>query len=71
MNNLLRRLIKAYSLALSPLLGRHCRFHPTCSAYADQALARHGAAKGLWLTLRRLGKCHPYYRGSHDDPVPD
>ena len=71
MKKLFRVLIKAYSLAVSPFLGRNCRFHPTCSAYADQAIERHGALKGLWLALIRIGKCHPYHKGEFQDPVPD
>jgi hypothetical protein len=71
MKNIFRVFIKAYSFAVSPLLGRNCRFYPTCSAYSDQAIARHGALKGLWLALRRIGKCHPWYKGCAHDPVPD
>ena len=62
-------LVKAYRLFLSPWLGSACRFEPTCSAYALQALSLHGAAKGSYLTLRRLGRCHPGCAGGHD-PVP-
>lgn len=71
MKKLLQALIKAYSIAISPFLGRNCRFHPTCSAYADQAIEAHGALKGTWLALKRIGKCHPYYKGEFHDPVPD
>lgn len=70
MKRLLQMIIKAYSLTVSPFLGRNCRFHPTCSAYAHEALETHGAAKGLWLVLKRLGKCHPFYKGCCHDPVP-
>jgi len=63
-------LVKAYQLLLSPWLGGRCRYQPTCSAYAEEALRRHGAARGLWLTLRRLGRCHPW-GGSGYDPVPE
>ncbi|MDD9857309.1 MAG: membrane protein insertion efficiency factor YidD [Gammaproteobacteria bacterium] len=62
-------LIKAYRLAVSPLLGRCCRFHPSCSAYAIEALERHGALRGGWLALRRIGRCHPGCEGGYD-PVP-
>lgn len=62
--------VHAYRYALSPLLGGHCRYHPSCSAYALQALARHGAARGSWLALRRIGRCHPW-GGSGVDEVPD
>ncbi len=63
-------LIKAYRLLLSPLLGRNCRFAPTCSQYAEAAITRFGVARGSWLTVRRLGRCHPWHPGGYD-PVPD
>ncbi len=63
-------LIRAYQLAVSPLLGRHCRFTPSCSHYAQEAIARHGACVGGWLTLKRLARCHPW-GGSGHDPVPE
>lgn len=62
--------IKAYSFVISPLLGPRCRFQPTCSAYAIEAVGHHGALKGAWLGLRRIGRCHPL-GGSGYDPVPD
>jgi hypothetical protein len=62
-------LVKAYRLVLSPWLGSACRFTPTCSAYALLALTEHGAATGSYLTLKRLGRCHPWCHGGHD-PVP-
>jgi len=62
-------LIKAYRLLLSPALGSSCRFEPTCSAYALQALQMHGAATGSYLMLKRLGRCHPWCEGGLD-PVP-
>ena len=62
-------LVTAYRYALSPLLGRHCRFHPSCSAYAVEALERHGVWRGTWLALRRIGRCHPWHPGGYD-PVP-
>ena len=61
--------VRAYRLVLSPWVGMHCRFQPTCSAYALEALSRHGALKGGWLTLRRILRCHPA-GGSGFDPVP-
>ena len=67
---LLVTLVKGYRLLLSPWLGSACRFEPTCSAYALQALECHGAARGSYLTLRRLARCHPWCDGGHD-PVPD
>ena len=62
-------LVRAYRLLLSPWLGSACRFHPTCSAYALEALERHGAAGGSLLTAGRLLRCHPFCRGGCD-PVP-
>jgi putative membrane protein insertion efficiency factor len=62
--------VKAYRLLLSPWLGSACRFEPTCSVYSIQALETHGAAKGSYLTLKRLGRCHPWCEGGVD-PVPD
>jgi putative membrane protein insertion efficiency factor len=62
--------VRAYRFFLSPWLGSACRFEPTCSAYALQALERHGAAAGLTLTLRRIGRCHPWCHGGFD-PVPE
>ncbi len=64
--NLLMGLVKGYRLLLSPWLGSACRFEPTCSAYALQALALHGAARGSYWTLRRLVRCHPWCAGGHD-----
>lgn len=62
-------LIKLYQFTLSPLLGRQCRFHPTCSWYGLEAYRRFGAAKGTRLTMRRLARCHPFSKGGYD-PVP-
>jgi putative membrane protein insertion efficiency factor len=67
--DLLIGLIKVYRLLLSPWLGSACRFEPTCSRYGIEALARHGAAAGSYLTLRRLARCHPWCAGGRD-PVP-
>ena len=61
--------VHAYRLLLRPLLGPHCRFHPSCSAYALEALATHGALRGGALALRRILRCHPW-GGSGVDPVP-
>lgn len=63
-------LVRLYQVTLGHLIGGQCRFAPTCSHYSIEALARHGAIKGGWLTLRRLVRCHPW-GGSGDDPVPD
>jgi hypothetical protein len=62
--------IWAYRLVLSPVLPMSCRYHPTCSNYACQALARHGALRGAWLTLARILRCHPWRAGGFD-PVPE
>ena len=61
--------VRAYRLAASPWVGHACRFQPTCSAYALEALERHGAARGSWLTVRRIERCHPFRPGGFD-PVP-
>jgi conserved hypothetical protein YidD len=70
---LLKLPIHAYRYSLSYLIGGRCRFQPTCSVYALQALDRHGPIRGLWLAVTRLGRCHPFSRGGHwqYDPVPD
>jgi hypothetical protein len=65
----LRAGVCAYRWVLSPLLPQACRFHPSCSEYAEQALARHGAWRGGWLTVRRLCRCGPWHAGGYD-PVP-
>ena len=63
-------LIAFYRYAVSPLLPSRCRYYPTCSAYADEAIRRYGALRGAWLAIKRLGRCHPW--GGHGvDPVPD
>jgi len=63
-------LIRIYRWTLSPLLGPSCRFEPTCSAYAEEAIRLYGPGRGTWLALRRLGRCHPFCRGGID-PVPE
>ena len=69
MKKLLQAFIRAYQLLLSPFLGNHCRFTPSCSQYADEALARHGLWRGGWLAGRRLCRCGPWHPGGYD-PVP-
>lgn len=67
---ILTGLIRIYRRLFSPLLGPRCRFYPSCSAYALAALQQHGAARGSWLTLRRIVRCHPLNEGG-PDPVPE
>lgn len=62
--------VRVYQWTLSPFIGQQCRFEPTCSNYALEALSKHGAIRGGWLTLRRLLRCHPW-GGWGYDPVPD
>ncbi len=62
--------VKLYRLVLSPWLGPSCRFEPTCSRYCMEAIHRHGPVVGLWLTIRRVLKCHPWHPGGYD-PVPE
>jgi putative membrane protein insertion efficiency factor len=69
MRVVLKYLIRAYQLTISPMLGPCCRFHPTCSHYGMEAIDRHGALRGSWLTLRRISRCHPFHEGGFD-PVP-
>ena len=69
MQKILIVLIRAYRYLLSPWLGNQCRFYPSCSCYAIEALEHHGAIKGLWLSGHRLLRCNPWHDGGHD-PVP-
>ncbi|KAA9132094.1 membrane protein insertion efficiency factor YidD [Marinihelvus fidelis] len=69
MKRILLALIRAYQLTLSPIVGYHCRFTPTCSRYAAEAIEVHGAARGSWLAARRIARCHPFCDGGID-PVP-
>jgi putative membrane protein insertion efficiency factor len=70
MKTLLTILIRFYRYCFSPWLGQHCRFHPSCSCYAEQAITTHGALTGSWMALRRLSRCHPWHAGGYD-PVPE
>jgi hypothetical protein len=66
---LLRGIVRAYQLLLSPVLGNNCRFDPSCSQYALEAIAQHGPARGSALAAKRVLRCHPWHRGGYD-PVP-
>ncbi len=70
MRALLIALIRGYQWFISPLLGNHCRFYPSCSQYAREAIERHGALRGVWLAIRRVARCHPWHPGGVD-PVPE
>jgi hypothetical protein len=69
MKRIVMALIRGYQRFISPLLASNCRFHPTCSQYTLEAVERYGAAKGLWLGAKRIGRCHPFNPGGYD-PVP-
>ncbi len=69
MKHVLIGLIRVYRATISPLYGQVCRYHPSCSAYALEAVTRHGAVRGTVLSVRRLGRCHPWAAGGYD-PVP-
>lgn len=69
MTRILLFLVKVYQYLISPMLGPSCRFTPTCSEYTLQALKKYGAFKGLWLGLKRVGRCHPWHDGGYD-PLP-
>jgi len=62
-------MVRIYQVLISPLLGQRCRFYPSCSQYAVEALSRFGAVRGGWLVLKRIVRCHPFQPGGHD-PVP-
>ena len=63
-------LIRFYQKFISPLTPPSCRFEPTCSHYGYEAISKHGFLRGSWLTAKRIGRCHPFYRGNLYDPVP-
>ena len=70
MKKLLLTLIKFYQKSISPLFPARCRYSPTCSQYAVEAITRYGAAKGGWLALKRFLRCHPFAKHDYFDPVP-
>ena len=70
MKRLLIALVRGYQLLISPVLGNNCRYVPSCSAYTIEAMEKHGALKGLWLGIKRVGRCHPFHEGGYD-PVPE
>lgn len=69
MKQILQLLISLYQKTISPLLGNNCRFHPSCSCYAKEALEKKGIVQGSFLTFIRLSKCHPFHQGGHDPVV--
>ena len=70
MRRLVLGCIRLYQIVLSPILGGHCRFHPSCSVYTYEAVKRFGVRRGCWLGLRRILRCHPFHPGGYD-PVPE
>ena len=70
MKKILLLMIRFYNRAVSPYTPPRCRFTPTCSAYAYEAICKYGAIKGSWLAVKRLCRCHPFYKGDPYDPVP-
>ena len=70
MQKIILIMIKGYQYLLSPFLGSHCRYYPSCSHYAVQAVQEHGTLRGLLLAVRRVSRCHPWHEGGYD-PVPD
>ena len=71
MRRLALLLIQFYRYAISPMMGRHCRFYPSWSCYAQEAIEIHGFLRGGWLAARRLGRCHPWHPGGYDPVPPD
>jgi putative membrane protein insertion efficiency factor len=69
MKSFLVGVVRVYQLWVGPLLPSSCRYYPSCSAYAVEALEKHGAVRGSWMAIRRIARCHPFHRGGYD-PVP-
>ncbi|HET7260345.1 MAG TPA: membrane protein insertion efficiency factor YidD [Casimicrobiaceae bacterium] len=69
MKSVLLVALRGYRLVISPVVGANCRFYPSCSQYASEAIERHGALRGSWLAVKRVGRCHPWHPGGFD-PVP-
>ncbi len=70
MKRVLLKLLSFYQKSISPYFPARCRYSPTCSQYAKEAVEKYGAAKGSWLALRRFLRCHPFHKGDYFDPVP-
>jgi len=70
MKRLLIALVRGYQLLISPFLGQNCRYMPSCSAYTIEAMEKCGPLKGIWMGMKRVGRCHPFHEGGYD-PVPD
>jgi hypothetical protein len=69
MKSVLLVALRGYRLVISPVVGANCRFYPSCSQYASEAIERYGALRGSWLAVKRVGRCHPWHPGGFD-PVP-
>jgi len=69
MRRILVLFVRGYQVAISPILPASCRYYPSCSAYAVEAIEKHGALRGSWLAMKRIGRCHPFRPGGYD-PVP-
>jgi putative membrane protein insertion efficiency factor len=69
MRTVLKALLRLYRYCVSPMLGSNCRFHPSCSRYAEEAIENHGPVRGVWMAAGRLARCHPWNAGGYD-PVP-